>query len=124
MTARRSRQRFCKHLSRLVPGGWSEFAERIEEMIVTALAGKLPVAHRPRIDHLTVEHRVRERSACHWLSRLRIATRLRRWQQRHRCSVDAEPIVRGPLNIRLGINRAGKVIMEIAALRHSQQKCQ
>src|SRR5437016_22110 len=112
MTARRAGHRFGEHLSRLVPGCWSEFAEGIEEMIVTALPGELPIAHRPGIDYLSVERRVRQRSACRWLSQFRIATRRRRRQQRHRSGVDAKSTVRRPLNIRLGINRAREVIMQ------------
>ena len=47
---------FGEHAAILVVGSDAELAERVKEMIVTALSRQLPVLHGPGVDYLLKEN--------------------------------------------------------------------
>ncbi len=95
------------------------FAEGVEEVVVSRLAGVLPIAHGEAIDHFGVKRGIGEsiRHGPQW----RLA---RAGAQIDSPGIDAIAGAGCPVDEGLGINAAGQMIVQVGALRHIAQKNQ
>ena len=104
--------------------GQSEFVERGEEMIVAGFVARLPVAHRPGVDHLVVEHVIAVSAACRRLGGVVLAGVAGRGQQPRRRPVHAQAAGGREIHQIFGINRAIQMIVQISTLGQVAHKGQ
>ncbi len=95
----------------VAPGHLAELAERVEEVVVPRLPRR-EVLHGPG-----AHQRVVERPVGPGVRRGPLPRPARRRDRRHGLPVDAQPVLRGECDQELGGDGAGKVVVQITALR-------
>jgi hypothetical protein len=108
----------------VVVGGESELVEGGEEVIVTRLVARSPVAHRPRVNDLVVEDVVVVGAADSGFRRVMFAGIAGGAHQARSGAVHAEVVVRGKIEQIFRVDRAVEVIVQVAALGDVVQKSQ
>ena len=104
--------------------GQAEFVEGGEEMIVAGFVAWLPVAHRPGVDHLVVEHVIAVAAAGCGFGGVVFAGVAGRGQQARRRAVDAEAAVGREIDQIFGVDRAVEMIVQISTLGQVADKSQ
>ncbi len=98
----------------VVVRGQPEFVEGGEEMIVTRFVARLPVAHRPGVDHLAVEHVIDIRATGRGFGSVGFAGIARRGEEVGGGAVDAEVAGGGEIDEVLRVDCAVEVVVEVS----------
>ncbi len=86
---------------------------------VAVVGSRHKIADRPGIDYVVAQRKIRQRLSGGYFALRGIAGRRRK---RHNDAVNAQAIFHGIVNVAFGIDRTGKVMVQIAALGHARQE--
>jgi len=114
-----SRDHFGQHFADMASGDAAEPGERRKEMVMSGFGDPVKLTHRHRVEHRRVKIRVGECSRDRYEA---IVRRLRTRNDGELRRIDAHGIPPRQVEIRLRVDRAGKMIVQITALRHRVQK--
>src|SRR6266853_4828280 len=108
MAGSRALTHLCQHLRGMVVGGGAKLAKGGEEMVVAGFGAGMKLAHGKRIQQVSVERGILQGRGGGRLAVGGIAWRLSQCQS---IAIDAQAVLRRPLDVALGVYRAGKVIV-------------
>src|SRR5271166_471590 len=113
MIGRRLRRSLGELIAGVIVGSQGKFIERGKKMVVPRLLSRVPVTHRPRIDHRVVQNVVAI-SAADLGSAVRFAGRVtRRSAQPRGGAVHAKSIFGGEVDPALSVDGARKVVVQV-----------
>ena|SRR6476661_9275068 len=119
MARRGARSGFRQHLSGVTVGGGTKLAKGGKEMVMTGFGASDELAHGQGVQQMAVKIALLQGDAGGRLAGGGIARRLR---ERKSGAVDTQAVLHGVLDKAFRIDRAGKMVMEIAALGHLLEK--
>src|SRR5262249_5042383 len=93
-----------------------------EEVVVARFITSMPVAHRPGVNNLVVKNMVSVGTANAGLRRVVVTRIARRSYETRTGALDAKIVGSSEVDEVFGVNSAGQMIMQVAALGHLTQE--